>query len=70
MTAKTSAIFEVGYTGQTTRYVWEGGSTGAAFTLDFEPSGTGHFLVLLRDPNGEVFSAFGSALPEGNFAAG
>lgn len=65
-----SATFEVGYGGQKTTYTWEGGQTGVEFRLDFEPRGTGHFLVLLRDENGEVFSAFGSPLPEGDFAAG
>lgn len=66
----SSATFEVGYGGQITRYEWTGGDTGVEFTLDFEPRGTGHFLVLLRDENGEVFSAFGSPLPTGDFAAG
>ena len=65
-----SAIFEVGYAGQTTRYVWEGDNSAVSFTLDFEPRGTGHFLVLLVDGNGDVFSAFGSPLPEGDFSAG
>lgn len=65
-----TAVLEVGYGGRATRYVWSKGEAFAEFTLDFEPLGTGHFLILLRDENGEVFSAFGSSLPEGDFAAG
>ncbi|HWC14870.1 MAG TPA: hypothetical protein VG929_09770 [Actinomycetota bacterium] len=67
----TSAVFEVGYGGQTSRHIWYAGDDEAVeFRLDFEPRGTGHFLVLLRDENDVVFSAFGSPLPEGSFAAG
>jgi hypothetical protein len=67
----TTALFQVGYGGQKTSHVWRAGDAEAVeFRLDFEPRGTGHFLVLLRDENGEVFSAFGSPLPEGDFAAG
>jgi hypothetical protein len=65
-----SAILEVGYGGEKTQHVWKRGDDVAEFTLDFEPQGRGHYLVMLRDENGEVFSAFGSAIPEGNFAAG
>jgi hypothetical protein len=66
-----SAVFEVGYGGEKTTHVWRKGDPElVAFVLDFEPRGEGHFLVLLRDADGQVFSAFGSALPEGDFAAG
>lgn len=67
----TSAVLEVGYGGEATTYVWhEGEAEGVEFRLDFDPHDTGHYLILLMDPNGEVFSAFGSPLPEGDFAAG
>lgn len=65
-----TATFEVGYGGDSTRHEWTGGKTLVEFRLDFAPSGTGHFLILLKDENGEVYSAFGSPLPEGTFAAG
>jgi hypothetical protein len=66
----SSAIFEVGYGGQKTTYEWRGGEQDVEFQLDFDPKGTGHFLVLMKSSDGEIFSAFGSALPEGDFAAG
>lgn len=66
----SSAIFEVGYGGNKTTHAWQGGQGGVEFQLDFEPRGKGHFLVLLMDADGKIFSAFGSALPAGDFAAG
>lgn len=65
-----TATLEVGYGGESTQHVWSKGDEFAEFRLEFGPNDTGHFLVLLRDENGEVFSAFGSPLPAGNFAAG
>jgi hypothetical protein len=64
-----TAELEIGYSGETTRHVWKGEEI-AEFQLDFDPHGTGHFLVLLLNSDGDVFSAFGSPLPEGDFAAG
>ena len=43
---------------------------GLKADLGFEPTTTGHFLVLYRNEHGEVFSAFGTKLPAGDFAAG
>ncbi len=65
-----TAIVEVGYGGEATQHLWQSGDEFAEFQLEFQPRGRGHYLILLRDENGEVFSAFGSPLPSGSFAAG
>ena len=71
MTGTSSATFEVGHGGEVTRYEWaQGEEMPLVFVLTYEPHGPGHYLVLLRDSSGAVFSAFGSPLPEGDFAAG
>lgn len=66
-----SVTHQVGYSGEVTRHEWSSGQPeNVTFTLNFEPEGTGHFLLLYRDPDGAVFSAQGSSLREGDFAAG
>jgi hypothetical protein len=37
----------------------------ATFRLDFKPTGSGFFLVLLREDDGRVFSAAGALLRPG-----
>ena len=44
-------------------------AAGLTANLGFAPATTGHFLILYRDGTGQVFSAFGSTLPAGRFAA-
>lgn len=38
--------------------------------LNYPRGDTGHFLLLFKDENGQVFSAAGGALPAGDFTAG
>lgn len=63
-----SAIVEVGYGGRNKSYTWPDGSEDIDFGS--KPETSGHFLVLLLDESGIVFSARGGALPGGDFAAG
>ena len=66
-----SASLEVGYGGRVATQTWQAGEdTAVHFELDFEPDTTGHFLILMRDETGAVFSATGGPLPAGDFAAG
>jgi hypothetical protein len=66
-----SASVEVGYGGRNRHTTWLSSDDGpATIRLGFEPDTDGHYLVLLRDERGRVFSAFGAPLPPGDFAAG
>jgi hypothetical protein len=66
-----SAAVEVGYGGRNRRTTWRPSDGGpATFDLDFDPDTRGHFLVLLKDARGRVFSASGGPLPAGDFVAG
>lgn len=66
-----SATIEFGYAGRIVTKSWEEGMEQPVFLpLGFEPDTTGHFLILLRDASGAVFSAKGLSLPKGDFAAG
>ena len=66
-----SATAEVGYAGRLITKTWEKGSgQPVTMRLDFDPDTTGHFLVLMRDSKGGIFSATGGPLPKGDFTAG
>lgn len=38
--------------------------------LTYRPNQSGHFLILFRNEDGDVFTAFGTPMPAGTFAAG
>ena len=65
-----AATVEVGYGGRVATAEWEGGDPVVRLELPFDPDTTGHFLVLLRNPNGFPFGAIGRALPPGDFPPG
>lgn len=71
--AATEAVVEVGYGQDVKRQVWveaQGAEMPVGLRLDSPPATTGHFLILFKDEEGKVFSAAGSPLPKGDFAAG
>lgn len=66
-----SASVEIGYGGRVSTHTWQAGDGQPVhFELEFEPDTTGHFLILMRDATGAVFSAAGGPLPAGDFSAG
>lgn len=66
----TSATIEIGYGGRDRKVFDRAPLDVVEVKLGYDPDTTGHFLVLLRDEAGQVFTAYGSALPAGDFAAG
>lgn len=67
----TSASVEFGYGTHSTRTHWHrGDGTVTTLQVDGEARATGHFLVLLRDADGDPFTAIGRTLPPGDFVAG
>lgn len=64
-----SAEFRIGYGGREATHTYTELSE-APFDMGFEPDASGHYLLTFRDEGGRVFKAVGSALPEGDFAAG
>ncbi|HEV2757759.1 MAG TPA: hypothetical protein VG318_18520 [Actinomycetota bacterium] len=67
----TSASVEFGYGSYSSGTHWHRGDP-AVTTLQVQGHErfTGHFLVLLRDEEGDPFTAIGRAMPPGDFAAG
>ena len=66
----TSASIEVGYGGRS-RDVYDRRELGfVRVNLGYRPRTTGHFSILLRDEDGNVFTAYVVKLPEGDFTAG
>jgi hypothetical protein len=59
----------VGYGGQNVTKTFKGNEE-VNFDLGFKPNTTGHFLILFKDQQGNVFDAQGATLPKGDFAAG
>lgn len=49
---------------------WERGQGIVTVDLGFEPDTPGAVLLLLEDADGKVFTAIGTPLPPGDFAAG
>lgn len=66
-----SASVQVGYGGRAVTAAWESGDPQPVeVDLGFDPDTTGHYLILLEDARGRVFSAVGGALPRGDFGSG
>lgn len=65
-----AATAEVEYGGRVATATWSGGTPVVRLDLRFEPTTTGHFLIVLRDSNGAVVGAIGAALPPGDFVSG
>jgi hypothetical protein len=63
-----SAEVTVGYGGRDRSVSTEHAGT-VSIDLGFEPSTSGHFLILFRDPRGETVSAVGTTLPAEDFTA-
>lgn len=70
----TSATVEFGYANHTSITHWHRDDPGDVTTVHVgalrERDTTGHFLVILRDADGDPFTAIGRPLPPGDFAAG
>lgn len=64
-----SVSFEMGHGFQTIGYDSEPADGRITALLRYEPDQTGHFLLLFKDENGDVFSATGLPLPAGDFTS-
>lgn len=65
----TTVMIEVGYGGRNRRF-HNRFLDAARIWLRFTPDTTGHVFVLLRDEDGDVFTAYATPLPAGDFSAG
>jgi hypothetical protein len=63
------ADFAIGF-GNCARSLGYTEDANETFSLGCTPASSGYFLVLFKDAEGHVSRALGSALPEGDFAAG